>query len=142
MLTPQEWAEKWATRMQGATTAMSKGVDRVTISPGERAAAAKEKYRQRVLASLDDGTYEAGNRGYSPEEWKRAYKEKGIPRVSSGATSAKPKVQRYAEVAGPIARESSDQCAAMPNTNDAEALQRVAVNMANMKRIKAQYRRR
>lgn len=142
MISSAEWAEKWASRMQSAGTAMSKGADKVTESPGSRAARAKEKYRQKVLAALDDGTYEAGNNGYTTQDWQRAYKEKGIPRVATGATAAKPKVQRYADIAGPICRESEEQCAAMPNNNDAEALEKVRVNMANMKRIKQQYRGR
>lgn len=142
MLSEQEWAEKWASRMAGSTAAMQKGADRVTVSPGEKAIASKEKYRQRVMAALDDGTYEAGNKSYTTEDWRRAYKDKGIQRVASGATAAKPKVMAYARVAGPIAQASSEQCSQMPNTSDEQALEIVRVNMANMKRIKQQYRRR
>ena len=37
-VTPQEFAEKWARRTQGATQDYIRGIDRVTEAPGVKAA--------------------------------------------------------------------------------------------------------
>ncbi|KKN10113.1 hypothetical protein LCGC14_1039960 [marine sediment metagenome] len=41
--TPQEVAEKWATRLGQSTPAITAGVNRVTVNPAEKALASKDK---------------------------------------------------------------------------------------------------
>lgn len=134
-------AEKWARGMQGATQSMKDGIAGVTEAPGVKAAAAADKYAAGVAEAVSSGRYAANSRAVSLADWQQAMLNKGIPRVASGVTAAKPAVQRYLDIALPIAEQSKQQCAGMPSLTEEDAIAKVRVNMQNMKRIKAAYQR-
>lgn len=93
--TASQVAKKWASRMQAATQDMKDGVSAVTVSPTEKAAQAVDKWFAGLQAARSDGTYEAGLRSVSNEQWKSAMITKGIPRVTDGVREAQPKMERF-----------------------------------------------
>lgn len=93
----QEYAEKLVSRLTQAGQEMARGVDRVTVAPGRKAAEKKDKFRARLLASIDDGTWERNVGAVTLDDWKSAMKGKGIPRVAAGAQAAIPKIAAFGD---------------------------------------------
>lgn len=96
-VTASEYATKWANRLSGATEDIRRGISRVSEAPGVKAAAAKELMKQKLLQSLDDGTWAAQVAGVSLEDWKKAAAGKGVDRIASGVNAAKDKQVQMAE---------------------------------------------
>lgn len=90
---PQNATDKWANAMAQSTTAFNAGVDGVTVSPGQKAAAASAKYLARVQANV--GKFERNSAALDLQTWKTITKEKAATRLASGAASAKPKVLAF-----------------------------------------------
>ena len=95
-VTPAEFQEKHARRLKGAIEDMRKGIERVDVSPGAKAAAKKDKMRARLMDALDSGKWEKRVAAVSLDEWKSAAIEKGLNRVATGIDRAAPKVQEFA----------------------------------------------
>lgn len=93
--TPQEVADKWATRLGQSTAAITAGVDRVTINPAEKALAAKDKMVTNWNNAVNEGKWESGLQRVTLSSWKNDMKTKGIARIASGANAAKPKMQAF-----------------------------------------------
>lgn len=90
-LTGMEAAEKHARRLSAATEDIRQGVNRVTVAPGQLAAAKVDKMRQNLLASIDDGTWATNVAKVTLPEWKADMLEKGVNRIGPGVQAAIPK---------------------------------------------------
>ncbi len=84
----QEYAEKWGRRMKGSTEDMRRGIERVKEAPGKMAAAQKELLKAKLIASIDDGTWERNVAGVSLADWQSKMLDKGLPRVAAGVDAA------------------------------------------------------
>lgn len=93
MITPEQAAAKWANRLTGSTEQMRQGAMSVTVSPGAKAAAQKTAYLDGVQRSASK--WERNVSKVSLADWQRAYVDKGVNRVASGATAAQAKVQSF-----------------------------------------------
>lgn len=89
-VTPDEYAEKWSRRLKSSTQDIRKGIDRVGVAPGIKAAQAKELMRLKLLQALDDGTWETMVKGVTLDDWKKAAGGKGVDRIAAGVDSAAP----------------------------------------------------
>lgn len=96
-LTAAEYQEKHARRLSGATEDIRKGIARVTVNPCELAAAKKDKMLANLTAAVNDGSWEAGLKRVSLEEWKKKATDVGVGRIAAGITAAKAKVIDFAE---------------------------------------------
>jgi len=95
-ITPEQYAEKQARNLKAANADIRRGVAAVTEAPTLKAIAAKDKMLQNLTAAVNDGTWEAGLRRVSLEEWKARMIEKGIPRIAAGIDAAHDKVVNFA----------------------------------------------
>lgn len=95
-VTAQEYAEKWGRRLSAATEDIRRGVEKVSVAPGEAAAAAQDAMLANVVESINSGLWAKRVREVSLPEWKAATLDKGIPRIASGVQAAQPKVARMA----------------------------------------------
>jgi hypothetical protein len=95
-VTPEEFQEKHARRLKGATEDIRRGVERVTESPTMKAAAKKDKMKANINAALDNGKWERGLKRVSVDEWKSKTIDKGIGRIAAGVDAAAPKVIDFA----------------------------------------------
>lgn len=95
MMTPEAVAQKWSNNLSSATQAIAAGVDAVTVAPTMKAAARADAYVQGVQRAVADGAYVRGLQRVTLSDWQRAMKEKGIGRIGSGATAAKPKMAAF-----------------------------------------------
>lgn len=90
---PQTATDRWVNGMSNATTAMQRGVDSVTVSPGQKAAQAADKWLMKVTAARDKFARRAGS--VTLQDWQSAMKTYGINRVAQGAQSKKGKMLSF-----------------------------------------------
>jgi len=95
-VTAEQFTEKWASRLKGSSTQMRQGVERLTVSPTEKAARAKDRWVAGITDAASNGKWERGLRAVSLDEWRSQYINKGIGRVAMGADGAKAKVEAFA----------------------------------------------
>lgn len=95
-ITPQEFAEKWARRLTASTPDIQRGVNRVDVSPTEKAANKKDKMLTNLTQAVQSGKWEAGLRKVTLQDWKKQIIEKGIPRINQGVQGAQGQVADFA----------------------------------------------
>lgn len=86
-------AATWMNRLSASEAEIRAGVGRVTQSPGELAAAQVEAYIAGVQRAR--AKWVRNTSAVSLAQWQRAMIDKGIPRISSGAQAAQPKVEQF-----------------------------------------------
>lgn len=139
--TAQQVAKKWATSMQGAATAMRDGVAAVTQSPTAKAADAVDKYRAGVMKAIDDGTYQAGLRSVTLDQWKQSMLQKGIGRVADGVAAAGPKMERFMGELLAHTDMVSQEIQGMPSLTKEDRKQRMLRNFELMSEFRSSRRR-
>lgn len=137
MANPQRGLDKWKRNTAAATQAMKDGVADVSVSPGERAIAAKDKYIRNVNEAYNNGSYEAGLRSFSVGDWKQAMVDKGIPNMAQGVSKMSARSAANITAALNQANAIKSECDAMPNNSQADALAKVAKSMEMWKAYKA-----
>lgn len=89
---PQAGADKWAQNLGASTQHIAAGIDRVTSAPGQKAAAAKQKWLQKTTSSVDKFANNVA--AVSLQSWQASAKD-GVNRVASGANSKKSKMAAF-----------------------------------------------
>jgi len=120
---PQQIADKWANRLSGATAEITAGIDRVTVAPGQKAAAKKDKWLLNVQAAQDKWASRVGS--VSLEEWKTAAKTVGVQRVAQGAQAKKGKFASFISEFQPHLDALDSKLQSMPDTTFEQRLARM-----------------
>jgi hypothetical protein len=89
----QQVAQTWSQRLQASTQQIQNGVNAVTTSPTQLAAANEAGYLQGVQQAVANGKWRTKLQAVSLSDWKSSMINKGIPHISTGATQAQGKVQ-------------------------------------------------
>ncbi len=97
-LSPEQMAQKWATNLANASNDIKAGVLSVTQSPTEKAANRADAYVAGVQRAVADGTWQAGLRRVSLQQWQEAMIKKGIPVIAERARMAVPKMSRFLQL--------------------------------------------
>jgi len=79
---PTTAAQDWAAGLGAATDKINRGIQRVSVAPGQKAAAKVDKYRQGVLDSVDK--WRAKTAAVSLADWQQAATA-AVGRVAEGA---------------------------------------------------------
>ena len=90
---PQTVAAKWARRLQQAGPDIQAGVEAVTVSPGILAAQQANVWLANLQASV--GRWSDSMKNMQLDFWKNSMIQKGVSRITAGATSGQPKVQAF-----------------------------------------------
>lgn len=131
--TAQQVSDKWLRGIQNATQDMTDGVNRVTVAPGQAAAAKLQKW---VSAMQDQATQQKWARNVasvSLQSWKTAMTEYGINRVSQGAQSKQPKYTTALGSLLPFIDQVADSVRGMPDNTPADREQRALAMMRGMR---------
>lgn len=125
-------SEKWNRRMKTSITDITAGIDRVTESPMEAAAAKQDKMIQNLTESVQSGKWAASLRKVSLADWKGKTKEKVIQRLSGGVDAAMAKRQEFDQYLVTTLNAILPTIAAMPDMNIEDSKARVGAMMDYM----------
>ncbi len=127
-----KFQEKHARNLKASVPDIRSGVDRVTESPTEKAAAQADKYLQGIQNAVTNGKWQAGLRRVSLSDWKGKMIDKGIPRISSGIDAAKSKVIAFANELLPFEATLQAQIDTMPDMTLEDSIARTTAWMRGM----------
>ena len=133
---PAEFVEKHARRLKGATEDIRRGIQRVDVAPGIKAAAKQDKMKAKLVASIDDGTWANRVKAVSLEDWKRKAETKGLARIATGIDEAAPKVLNFAEQLLPAVEAAKSKVDAMPDMTLEDSINRMATFTREMSKFK------
>lgn len=131
-----EFTEKWQRRLKAAAPDIRRGIERVTESPGVRAAKSKDLMKSRLNAAIDDGTWERRVGAVTTEDWKKAASGKGVDRISAGVDGAQGKVQDMAEKLLVAVDQSVQEVNKVPKGDIEASVNRAATFMRAMNKRK------
>jgi hypothetical protein len=86
-----------AKNLKAATDEIRKGVDAVTVSPGQQAAAAKDVYVAKMTSAEVQDRWAKNVSKVNLDDWKNKIKNKGIGRISAGLDEAATKIQDFGD---------------------------------------------
>lgn len=133
---PTTVANRWATRLSGATQEITAGVNGVAQAPGQRAAAQKDVWVQNVAASRDKWATRVA--AVSKEQWQAAMINKGIPRIATGAQAAVPKMTDFLGQFLPYVERGAAQVAQMPKGTLEQGINRAVAMIRHNSQFKRQ----
>ena len=102
------------TGLSGATQKITDGVNRVTVAPGQKAAAAQQKWAQRVQAAQQKWATRVGQ--VTLQEWQQAMTTVGVQRVAQGAQAKQGKFSAFMQDFLPFLSAGVQRVEAMPST--------------------------
>lgn len=114
-VTPAEAAGKWARRLGSATEDVRRGIERVSEAPGVAAGRQQAKMLQKTTEAITSGKWKRNTEAVTLQQWKEAAIEKGVPRISTGATAAEPKMAAFMAELLPFVDAAVAKVKAMPS---------------------------
>lgn len=84
----QQWLQKWSNNLNAAGPYIKAGVARVSVAPGQSAAAAADRMLSGVQAAVTSGKWARNVSAVSLADWQNAMVNKGIPRLQQGTAQA------------------------------------------------------
>lgn len=95
-LTPQQITDQWSNRMKGSVSRIQTGIDNVTESPMQKAAAQQSKMINNLTQAVNSGRWAAGLNNVTLADWKNITKTKVASSLAAGVDNAKNKHLRFA----------------------------------------------
>jgi hypothetical protein len=114
-LDPGNMSNKWARNLKNSVNDMVNGVNAVTDSPMEKAAAKSDKYLQGVQNSVTK--WQAGLRSVDVATWKKNTTEKIQQRLPGGVDAALPKRQKFDQALANYINSNVGKIDTMPDMN-------------------------
>ncbi len=124
-ISPADAAQAWVNGLSAAGTKMQRGVDNLTVSPTESAAKAQTKMVTNLTAAVNSGKWASGLRAVTLDQWRTAYKTKGIPRIASGAQASQDKMANFMSQLLPYQDAALQAISTLPNNNTADSKNRM-----------------
>ena len=134
-VTAQQYVDKQARRLIGATEEIRQGVQNVTEAPGVKAARKADKMLAGITEAINSGKWQEAVANVSLPEWQRAMLDKGIGRIPAGVEAAKAKNLQMAERLLAAVDSVASRVNAMPDTNLED---RIAKSVAFMREMAKQ----
>ena len=135
-VTPNEFAEKWARRLSGATEDIRRGVEKVSEAPSKKAVQKKEKMIARWTEAVQSGKWENALQKVSLEEWRAKLINKGLARIAQGVTDAQGKVEDFAAQLLPYIDNVKKKIETMPDRTLEDRINRAVAFMREMAKFK------
>lgn len=133
--TPEQATAKWVQNIGQATERITSGVQAVQTAPGQKAAAAHQKWLTRVQESADKWRQRVGS--VSLQDWQNAMVNVGIPRIAQGAQAKQGKMQAFMTDFLPYLQNGVSKVEQMPSVSLEDNINRAVA----MIRHNAQFKR-
>lgn len=133
--TASQVAEKYARNLGNGILSLKEGVDRVTESPMEKAAANPDGYLVGVQQNVEK--WQANLRKTTLVDWKDAMKGKGANNLSASIPKAKMKMQAAMDKLLPYIGEGQTKIGAMSNLTKTDSKARMNEWFDHMSAYKA-----
>lgn len=121
---PATATSRWVQGMSNATQAATRGVQSVTVSPGQSAAAAADKWLAKVTQARDKFARRVG--AVTLGQWQNAMTSYGISRMGTGAQQKQGKFQSFMTEFLPHLKAGVDQVHAMPKMTLEDSINRAS----------------
>lgn len=131
-LSANQISDKWGRKMKSSISDIQTGIDGVTESPTEKAAAKKDKMIQNLNAAINNGRWENGLRNVTLADWKSKTKTKVAERMSSGVDAGMGKRQKFDAHNVATLNAILPEINSMPDMTLQDSINRVAVLMKHM----------
>ena len=131
-VTPAEYVEKHARRLKGSLEDIRRGIARVSVSPTEQAALAKDRMQTNLDAAIDSGKWEEGLRRVSLQDWKEKTSNVGVNRIAAGIDAATTKNTAMATRLLAAVDAAADEVNAMPKGTLEDSIRRAETFMRRM----------
>jgi hypothetical protein len=131
--TPASITAKWASRTAGATQQVIEGVARVTVAPGQKAAAQKSAYLANVQAKADKWERNVGR--VTLQDWQQATTA-GAQRIAAGVQAKQGKMENFLTQFIPHVERVQQRVQAMPRGNMEQNIARMVENVRGMAEFK------
>lgn len=135
-LTPEQAQEKHARRLKASLEDMRHGAQQVTVAPGEMAAKKEDKMRAGIINAIDSGKWARKVSGVTLQEWKDAYINKGLGRVSAGIDAASDKTQAFFRQLFAYQDNLKGSLEGMPDLTLEDSIQRMVTWVRGMSEFK------
>jgi len=135
-ITPEEFQEKHARRLKGAIEDMRSGVEKVDVAPTKLAGEKVAKMKQRLIAKIDDGTWQKRVQAVTLDEWKNKMIEKGLNRVSAGIDASAEKVKDFASQLIPAVSSAQSKIQNMPDITLEDSINRMNTFIREMAKFR------
>ncbi len=117
---PAAVSNKWLKNLSQATTAITDGVQGVTVAPGISAAKQKQRWLNRIMESADKWATNVA--GVSLSAWQDAMVNLGIPRIASGAQQKQGKYTAFAQQFLPYLESGATKINNMPKNSLSDSI--------------------
>lgn len=127
-------AAKWRSRIAQSGPAYLAGVQAVTVAPGEKAAAAADRYAAGVQEAVTSGRFAARSRAVTLQSWQASVRDKASRFSSQGQTAE----AKYQQAIAPVINYMKTGLAQLPPRG---SLSENIARMNNMVQYMAMYRK-
>lgn len=121
-LDPQSGTAKWVNNLSNATSSITDGVNKVSVAPGQLAAAQVNTWLARIQQSAQKWANNVGS--VSLASWKESMINVGIPRIAQGAQAKQSKYLAFAQKFYPYVEQGQAQVKAMPKVTLQDGINR------------------
>ena len=134
--TAQDVTAKWLSRLQQAQQEMTAGVNRVTVAPGQAAAAKRQKWINALQDPATQDKWARNVASVSLSQWQQAMNDYGIARVAQGAQAKQQKFEAIMSSLLTYIDQGVNQVKQMDDSNYAAREQRALAMMRWMRNYK------
>lgn len=128
--TADQIADKQIRNVSGAVQAYKDGIARVTVAPGQLAAAKKDKWLQAIQDSANKWATNVAK--VSLQQWATAASTTGAQRLGQGITAARPKLVAFWQRFLPYLAQTQQQISAMPSDTFEQRMARMDANARSL----------
>ncbi len=132
----QEWLDKHERNTTNALSDTRRGIERVTEAPGIAAAAAQERMKANLVASIDSGRWGRNVAAVSVQDWKNAAIAKGLNRIGPGIAASKSKNLPVIQRTLAAVESAQAEVLAMPKGTLQESINRMSTFVTRMHEAK------
>lgn len=136
MITAEQFVEKHARRLKGATEDIRQGVENVTENPAKLAADSADKWQIKLSSEETKNRFKAGLGRVSLDDWKRSMIDKGLGRIAAGVDGAADKVRDFAGKLLPHVESGLSKIKGMPDLTLDDSINRMVEFTRHMSKLK------